>query len=331
MHEPFSILLTHGYLVVFVWVFADQIGLPIPSLPVLLAAGALAHAGGLSLTAVILLAAGAAFFCDALWFEIGRRRGGSVLKFVCRASLEPDSCVRQTQDMFSRWGSWTLLMSKFVPGMNAVAAPLAGMSGMSGLRFLALNAGGAILFAILFVMPGYIFSRQVDHVMALASASGNWLLAVLAVAFGAYLAFKYARRARFIRLLRVARISPEELKEKLDAGADVVIVDLRHALDFAAAPLTLPGAIRLAPGELAHRHREIPRDREIVLYCTCPDEYTSTRAALLLKRHGIVRVRPLTGGYDTWLQRKFPLMAADGAQETEAVIMRPPGEPEPSL
>lgn len=319
MAEPFSILLNHGYLVIFVWVLADQIGLPIPSLPVLVAAGALAHAGGLNLAAVIFLTAGTAFLCDAFWFEIGRRRGGSVLKFVCRASLEPDGCVRQTQDMFTRWGRWTLLMSKSVPGMNVVAAPLAGMSGMSAPRFQALNAGGALLFALLFVMPGYLFSRQVDHVVALAAASGNWLLVVLAVAFGAYLAIKYARRARFTRLLRVARISPEELKEKLDASADVVILDLRSPLDFAAAPQMLPGALRLAPGELALRHREIPRDREIVLYCTCPDEYTSTRAALLLKRHGIVRVRPLTGGYDTWLQKNFPLISANRERRAEPI------------
>ena len=330
MPEPFSVLLNHGYLVVFVWVFADQIGLPLPSLPVLLAAGALARGGGLNLPTVIFLAALAAFLCDAIWFEIGRRRGGSVLKFVCRAALEPDSCVRRTQDMFSRWGSWTLLMSKFVPGMNAVAAPLAGMSGLSRPRFLTLNAVGAILFAIFFVAPGYLFSRQLDHAMSLASASGNWLLAALAVAFGAYLAFKYVRRVRFTRLLRVARISPEELKEKLDAGGDVVIVDLRHPLDFKAAPLTLPGAIRLAPDELARRHREIPRDREIILYCTCPDEYTSTRAALLLKRHGIIRVRPLTGGYDTWRQKNFPLISVDGVRETEAIILLPRDEPEPS-
>lgn len=319
MHEPFSILLTHGYLVVFVWVLADQGGLPLPSLPVLLAAGALARGGGLNLLAVMFLAALAAFLSDAIWFEIGRRRGGSVLKFLCRTSLEPDSCVRRTQDMFSRWGSRTLLMSKFVPGLNVVAAPLAGMSGLSRPRFLMLNAGGAIMFAILFVAPGYIFSRQVNQAVALASASGNWLLIALAVAFGAYLALKYVRRARFIRLLRVARISPEELKEKLDARADVVIVDLRHPLDFAAAPLTLPGAIRMAPDEVAGRHREIPRDREIVLYCTCPDEHTSARVALLLKRHGIGRVRPLTGGYDTWLQKNFPLNAADGVREAEPI------------
>ncbi|MBI4326485.1 MAG: VTT domain-containing protein [Chloroflexi bacterium] len=319
MHEPFSILLNPGYLVVFVWVLADQGGLPLPSLPVLLAAGALARGGGLNLPAVIFVAALAAFLSDAIWFEIGRGRGGSVLKFVCRTALEPDSCVRRTQDMFSRWGSGSLLMSKFVPGMNVVASPLAGISGLSRLRFLMLNAAGSVLFATLLVSLGYLFSHQLERVLALASTSGNWLLISLISLFSAYLALKYARRERFLRLLRVARISPEELKEKLDAGADVLIVDLRQRLDFQAAPLTLPGAIRLAPEELARRHGEMPRDREIVLYCTCPDEYTSARAALLLKHHGIVRVRPLTGGYDSWRQKNFPLMAADAGRQVKPI------------
>jgi len=311
MPEHFSNLWNHGYLVVFVWVLVDQAGLPVPSLPVTLTAGALAHDGRLSFSAILFLTAIAAFLADTFWFEIGRRRGEPVLKFACRASLEPDSCVRRTRDMFSRHGNMPLLISKLVPGMSIVASPLAGMSGLSRTRFLLLNTAGSIVFSLVLVLPGYLFSRQVDQILALASASGSWLLIVLAMILGAYIVFKYVRRKRFVRFLRVARISPEELKQKLDTGSDVVIVDLRHALDFATSPGTLPGAIRMAPNEVARRHREVPRDRDIVLYCTCPDEYTSTRVALLLKRHGIMRVRPLTGGYDTWLQRNFPLSTTD--------------------
>lgn len=310
MHEALTILANHGYWIVFAWVFADQAGLPLPSFPVLLAAGALAHAGRLNLFAVIAVAALAAVLIDSLWFELGRHRGGSVLKFICRTSLEPDSCVGRTQKMFSRRGTWTILISKFVPGMNIVASPMAGISGVSRLRFLTLNAAGSLAFAFLFALLGYLFSRQLEQVLALASASGRWLLIAGLTLFIAYLAAKYARRARFIRMLRVARISSDELRNKLQAGADVVIVDLRLPLDFAAAPQTLPGALRLAPEELASRHQEIPRDREVVLYCSCPDESTSTRAALLLKQYGIHRVRPLAGGYETWMQKNFPLTSA---------------------
>ena len=310
MHEALTILANHGYWVVFVWVLADQAGLPLPSFPVLLAAGALAHAGSLNLFAVIAMATLAAILIDSFWFELGRHRGGTVLKFICRTSLEPESCVGRTQKTFSRRGTWTLVVSKFVPGMNVVAAPMAGITGVSRLRFLALNATGSLAFAVLFVMLGYLFSRQLEQVLALASAAGHWFLIAVVALFIGYLAIKYARRARFIRLLRVARISPDELRDKLAACADVVIVDLRLSLDFAAAPQTLPGALRLAPEEVASRHQEIPRDREVVLYCSCPDESTSTRAALLLKQYGIHQVRPLAGGYETWRQKNFPLTPA---------------------
>jgi len=329
MHEALTILASHGYWVVFVWVFADQAGLPLPSFPVLLAAGALAHAGSLNLLAVIALAALAAILIDSLWFELGRHRGGSVLKFICRTSLEPESCVGRTRKMFSQRGTWTLLVSKFVPGMNVVAAPMAGVSGVSRLRFLTLNAAGSLAFASLFVLPGYLFSRQLERMLMLAGTSGRWLLIACVTLFVAYLAIKYARRARFVRLLRLARISPDELRNKFENGADIAIVDLRLPLDFAAAPQTLPGAIRLAPEEVASRHQEIPRDREIVLYCSCPDEYTSARAALLLKQYGIHRVRPLAGGYETWRQRNFPLTPV--VIPTEAALIQTPLHLVPSL
>ena len=299
MHTALSTLATHGYWVVFVWVLADQAGLPLPLFPVLLAAGALANAGSLNVFVVIGLTAFGSILSDTLWFEIGRHRGGSVLRFICRTSLEPDNCVGRTQKMFSRRGAWTLLISKFVPGMNIVVSPMAGMGGVSRSRFLALNTVGAVAFSIAFVLPGYVFSRQLEWMLGLVSASGHRVLIVCIALFIAYLATKYARRAQFSRRLRLARISAEELRDKLEAGAGVVIVDLRMPWDFAAAPLTLPGAVRLSPEEVTHRPAEIPRDREIVPYCSCPNELTSTRAALLLKEYGITRVRPLAGGHKT--------------------------------
>jgi rhodanese-related sulfurtransferase len=231
--------------------------------------------------------------------------------------------------MFSRRGTWTLLVSKFVTGMNVVASPMAGMGGVSRVRFLTLNAAGSLAFAILFVSPGYIFSRQLERVLSVVSASGHWFLIACLFLFLAYLVAKYTRRARFVRLLRVARISPEELRDKLETGEAIVIVDLRLPQDFASAPLTLPGAIRLAPEEMAHRHSEIPRDREVVLYCSCPDEFTSTRVALLLKTYGIHRVRPLVGGYAAWLQKQLPLLPATGVPKPELIPLTDTAIPNP--
>jgi membrane protein DedA with SNARE-associated domain/rhodanese-related sulfurtransferase len=314
MEESLNLLANHGYWVVFACVLADQAGLPLPSFPVLLAAGALAYADRLNAPAVVGMAALGAFLADLLWFEFGRRRGASLLRFVCRRSLEPESCVERTQQVVARRGSWTLLVSKFVPGMNVISSSMAGMGGLSRWRFLGFNAAGSLAFGLLMVAPGYLFSEQLERVLKLVSASGNWLLVLGLGLFAAYLGVKYARRARFLRMLRVARISPDDLKGQLETGTGVVIVDLRLPADFAAAPQTLPGAIRVPPAEMARRNAEIPRDQDVVLYCSCPDEYTSARVALLLNQYGIHRVRPLAGGFESWRERNFPLMPATAVQ-----------------
>ncbi|MEO8358900.1 MAG: rhodanese-like domain-containing protein [Vicinamibacteria bacterium] len=321
MHAALSLLATHGYWVVFVWVLADQAGLPLPSFPLLLASGAVARAGGLNVFAIICLAALASVMSDTLWFEIGRLRGGSVLGFICRGSLEPDNCVGRTQKMFSRRGTWSFLISKFTPGLNIVTSPMAGMGGVSRSRFFAFNTAGAMAFSLAFVLPGYVFSRQLEWMLRLGSDSGHLVLVACVALFVAYLTANHARRVRFSRGLRLAHISAEELRDRVEAGAGVVIVDLRLPTDFAAAPLTLPGAIRLPPAEVARRHAEIPRDRDIVLYCSCPNESTSVRAALLLKEYGITRVRPLTGGYDGWRRRQFPLRSVARLHETTPVVL----------
>jgi len=268
MNEGIQFLVRHGYAVLFVWVLAEQIGLPLPAIPLLLAAGALAGAGHLSIAVAIGLAVAASLLSDTLWYEIGRRRGAKVLNFLCRISLEPDSCVRRTENVFARYGARSLLVAKFVPGLNTAAPPLAGMFGMRLSRFALWDGLGAALWASTFAGLGYLFSEQLERVAAYALRLGTWLVVVVVGGLAGYIAWKYVQRQRFLRSLRIARITPGELKEKLEAGEEMVIVDLRHSLDFDAEPHTVPGALRLTAEELNERHAEIPRDREIVLYCT---------------------------------------------------------------
>jgi len=268
MHTTLEFVLRHGYTLVFLIVLMEQAGLPVPSIPILLAVGALAGAGKLSLPVALGLAVLASVIADSIWYELGRLRGHSILSLLCRISLEPDSCVRRTENTFAQRGARSLLVAKFIPGLSTAAPPLAGMLRMRLSRFYAWDAAGALLWAGAYAGCGFIFSAQLDRVLVHLQRLGSGLLALLLGGLAAYLGFKYYQRQRFIRELRIARITPEELKRGLDAGEDLVVVDLRHSVEFGADDAKLPGAIHLDPEEIEHSHVEIPRDRDIVLYCT---------------------------------------------------------------
>ncbi len=268
MTESIEFLIRYGYLVVFAWVLLEQLGLPIPAVPLLLAAGALAGAGKLNLTLVLLVAGAGSLISDAVWYEIGRRRGSKALNFLCRVSLEPDSCVRNTEKMFARHGARALLFAKFLPGFSTVAPPLAGVFQMRFSRFLIYDLAGAFLWAGAFAGLGYLFSNQLEAVARQTATLGTGLLGLLFAALAAYILVKYIQRQRFLRSLRIARITPEELQRKIAAGEEVVIVDLRHAADFAGDPQVIPGAHRLDAEEIENHHDAIPRDRDVILYCT---------------------------------------------------------------
>jgi membrane protein DedA with SNARE-associated domain len=268
MDASLDFLVRHGYAVVFGWVMAEQIGLPIPAVPVLLAAGALAGTGRLSLSGVLVLGLMASLASDVIWYWIGRIRGGSVLSLLCRISLEPDSCVRRTQNAFSGHGARTLLVAKFVPGLSTAAPPLAGIVRMPCLRFVVFTGLGGLLWVGVFVGLGWVFSDQLERVADYVSRMGTGLGEILGGALGVYVLWKFVARQRFLRRIRIARITPEDLKTRLDAGEDMLVVDVRHRVDFEAEPSIIPGALHLTTEELETRHLEIPRDREIVLYCS---------------------------------------------------------------
>jgi membrane protein DedA with SNARE-associated domain len=268
LEEITGFLIRHGYLMLFALVFAEQVGLPLPAVPILLAAGALAGAGQLNFGLTILLALIASLLSDLLWYQIGRSRGSKVLNFLCRVSLEPDSCVRLAENTFTRYGPRSLLVAKFLPGFNTLAPPMAGITGMSLPGFLLCDGLGALIWAGSFEVLGYLFSDQLEQVAGYALQLGSLLLVLLAGGLIAYIVWKYIRRRRFIRELRIARITPEELKRILDAGEQIFIVDLRHPIDHETVPFVIPGALRLVAEELEERNTEIPRDRDVVLYCT---------------------------------------------------------------
>lgn len=268
MNEAIEFLVRHGYVVLFLFVFAEQVGLPLPALPFLLAMGALAGAGEMNYGVALGIAVAASVASDVIWYVLGHTRGSSILNLLCRIALEPDSCIRRTEETFARHGALSLLYAKFVPGLNTAAPPLAGLFRMKLSRFLVFDALGAVVYLGALSLLGLVFSEQLERIAAVALRLGGWLVVLLVGGLVIYIAWKYVERQRFLRQLRVARIAPEELQRKLDAGEDVLIVDLRHSLDFEAEPVTLPGALHIPPDELERRHTAIPRDRDVILFCT---------------------------------------------------------------
>ncbi len=310
MGNVIPFLREHGYAVLFIWVLAETIGLPIPSVPLLITVGALAGAGQMSLPVCIGLAACAGLASDTFWYFVGRQRGGTVLSLLCRIALEPDSCVRRTEDIFARYGARTLLITKFIPGLSAVSTPLAGVTRMRLPLFLFFDSLGVLFWVGAYTLFGYIFSRELDRALAYALGMGRTLVALVAGGLALYVLRKYIMRRRFLRELFIARITPEELKRKLDIGEDIMIMDVRHTLDFEADPFIIPGAVRV-PFEEGEGHPDVSRDREAVVYGTCPNEASSARVALRLRRQGLTRVRPLAGGLHAWRGHNYPVEPAE--------------------
>lgn len=268
MQSLIDTLARHGYSVVFGWVLAEQIGLPLPAEPFLLAAGGVAGTGRLSLPLVLLASSIASLIADTLWYWAGRVAGIRVVGWLCRISLEPDSCVRRTGRAFSDHGARTLVVAKFIPGINTVAPPLAGVARVPVANFLLYSALGALVWSSVWVGIGWIFSAQLERAAEYAARLGDGLVVLVVAAAAGYIAWKYIARRRFLRKIRIARITPDDLKAQIDRGEAVIVVDVRDRLDFDADPLIIPGALHLTTEELDARHREIPRDRDIILYCT---------------------------------------------------------------
>jgi membrane protein DedA with SNARE-associated domain/rhodanese-related sulfurtransferase len=300
-------LIDHGPSVLFWVVLVEQAGLPIPAIPLLIAAGALVGAGKMSLVTALLIPVAASVPPDLAWYYLGRVKGGKVLGFLCRISLEPDSCVRDTTNLFHRNGPRGLLLAKFIPGFSTVAPPLAGIVGMGAATFLFYDTVGVLIWSGLSVGVGAVFSNQLEQLALLFQQTGGWLLTIIGIGLAGFIGYKFFHRQKFLRDLRMAKITVDELKQRMDAGDPMTVVDVRHPLAVELDPETIPGAMNFLMEEIEHRHQEIPRDRDIILYCSCPNEVSSARAALLLRKKGIHRVRPLEGGLDAWRERKYPI------------------------
>jgi len=307
MNHATEFLVKHGAPVLLAAVFIEQMGLPLPSLPWMLAAGALAATGRFNFLLGLLIVLAGCLAGDLFWFYLGRRRGRQVMRLLCRITIEPDSCVRRTENMFTRYGMWGVMVSKFVPGLSTMAPPLAGMSGSPVRKFIAADGLGSLIYGTVFLGVGFLFNNQIEKIADAVANVGGSALAVLLGLIVLYVAYKYFRRRLVLRELKMARITPAEVHERQAAGENFAIIDLRSAADLEQDPALISGAVRMEVKEVNQRVAEIPRDRDVILYCSCPNEVTSAKVALLLRQRGIKRVRPLLGGIDAWREQQLPL------------------------
>jgi membrane protein DedA with SNARE-associated domain/rhodanese-related sulfurtransferase len=290
MRTLIELLLNHGIQLLFIVTLAARVGIPVPAAPFLVVAGGLAASGHVSGLAAFMAAIVANLLGDAVWFQAGRTYGHRVLRLLCRVSLSPDSCVRQSESLISRWGGSSLIAAKFLPGISVVAAPMAGALGMSTLRFLGFDLLAGALWSGVFLALGLLLSDQIQQTL------------------DALLLRRYVRRSRFLRNAGSARITVDEARALIERGVQPTFVDVRAEASRTVDPRRIAGALLL--DDLKDRQSQRPElhpDSELVLYCNCPNEVSALVAAETLSRQGFTRVRALTGGLDAWAAAGHPI------------------------
>ncbi|HEY2970348.1 MAG TPA: DedA family protein/thiosulfate sulfurtransferase GlpE [Casimicrobiaceae bacterium] len=302
-----TVVSQYGLAIVFGNVFIEQIGLPVPAIPTLVVAGALAVGGKLSAVAVFAVALLACVIADVAWYVAGRHYGNRVMRILCGISLTPDSCVSQAQMRFERLGRSTLLVAKFIPGIALLAPPLAGATRIGWLPFLLFDAAGGALWVAAGMGGGMLLGSQIERLLEYLDSYGAAAVLLIAALIAAYIAFKWWERHRFFAMLRMARISVDELHRLMDKGVAPLVVDVRSQVARTLEPRHIPGALHLPLHGFEQHIKELPRDREIIVYCSCPNEASAAQVAKLLMISGFVRVRPLLGGLEAWIAAGLPV------------------------
>lgn len=294
-----SLVQQYGLVLVFLSAFIEQLGLPIPSYPVLVVAGALSHAGGDPLVLIVAIGVAGVMMGDLVIYAVGVRYGRRALSVVCKLSLARDNCVRRTEDRFAHYGAWALVFVKFIPGFALVLTLLCGVTRLAIPTFLILDGIGAAAYVTLPVVLGDIFHNAVGYILELVTRWGEYGVALVIGALALYVIYRLADRQLFIRRLRMARISAQELAGLIDSGQSPIIFDVRTA-EARRKEGIIPGSIGAHPDEISQAATLYARDVEIIIYCSCPNEVTAAGAALHLKQAGFKKIRPLSGGIEAW-------------------------------
>jgi membrane protein DedA with SNARE-associated domain/rhodanese-related sulfurtransferase len=307
MSPTVALLVHHRYAVLFGYVLISQLGAPLPSAPLLVTVGAMAATGRLGTGPALGTVVVACLLADSVWYYLGRVRGGQVVRALCRVSLEPEACVRRTEDGLARYGVLFLLFSKFLPGLGLLAAPTAGQSRLRFGSFLGVDAAGALVWAGAYVLVGQFLGSTLEHNQRLVNLAARFAGAAFVAALVGLLAVRLVRRALFRRRFATARITPAELRRRMDLGEPFFVVDLRHPMSLATDRRSFPSAVHLTPDQVMAGRDKIPTDRDVVLFCDCPREAAAAQVAVRLQRSGVPRAYPLEGGLDAWQRAGYPL------------------------
>jgi membrane protein DedA with SNARE-associated domain len=270
MSHLIALLAHHGYAVVFWLVLAEAIGLPMPAALVLVGAGAAAASGALSAPLALLLAILAMLLGDLLLFELGRRMGWALLGVLCKVSVNPETCILRSAESFYKRGKLTLVIAKFIPGVNTMAAPLAGSMRMRLEQFLRFDFAGAALYVLAYGGIGFV-SR--DFLAALTrnfQAAGRALEETILVAILAYVIYRIWLFRKHAVYRVVPRVQVEELARKLtsDESSNTLVMDVRSHGYYDADAVRIKGSIRLEPNNLSEELKTLPKDKDIYVYCT---------------------------------------------------------------
>lgn len=307
----FELIARYGLWLVFLNIFGQALGLPLPAYPTLIVT---ASTSLFPAMLIVALAVFAALLGDTLWFLAGRRYGHHILRLMCRLSISPDTCVSRTEGAMGRHGVRVLMFARFVPGLSALSVPMAGALGVSWRTFLLYDAIGALLWSGVAVALGVVFASHIVSVLDAFDTLGRGVLWLVVLVFVLYLLNRWLNRYRLLRSLRMARIGAATLESWMKDEVTPVVIDVRSAARRAIDPFTIPGALAIEPDEIGEKLRDIPRDRRIVVFCACPNEVTAARLAQQLRQQGFAEVRPLLGGLDAWRDAGYTVQKIDGLE-----------------
>ncbi len=310
MVDPLNHAFRVSYFVLWTAVFARQICLPVPAILFLLAAGALARVGELNMILVVGVGVLGCLAGDLAWFEAGRRWGSQIMRILCAFSSDPHYCAQRAHKVFERWGLQSLIIAKFVPGLDGVTPPMAGIEGSNRITFLAYDSVGSLLWSALYAGLGYRFANQLEVVVTSMTRFEDVLVAAIGLPIACYAAWRAWVMVHMLRHLRLRRMTPLLLQKKLESGERIAMIDLLRFETTQGEGAGIPGAVRMDPARLRDRLRiEVPKDLEILLYCSSAGDLTSARVAVALQKKGISNVWVLEGGLKAWRKEGLPVTA----------------------